>query len=639
MSQPRATPIPTSDRRSVWRWGLILIGFISVLYSITLQIDINGSTNVYAEDVGEFQNVLTQWGTAHPTGYPLYSLSGAIFTSLLRLTGTPPAAAASAYSAFLAVLILVALYLLLNRLQLSPMVAAATSLLLGVLAPFWFYASVAEVYIPLSGLIVVAFLIIQRWHTDGEPYHLYHLALTVGLAVGHHRLALLALPALMIYAGPLTFRTIRARLLRLVPACGIVLASFLVYLYLPIRAWTGARWIYDQPGTWDGFWRLVSAREFGALVKLPSDIDAFVTGLSETMDALITILSWPIFLAGAIGLILALTNRARRLISLSLITLAAVTVGFVALFPRAVFPPAALMPAMFALVAGVGFLAATLPQQRRGWHHAATVMLAFGVLALIVYNGPFIASMTHATDGRALIEDVARILPEQESDHAVIFSLWNPDLFALEYAHAVTSELAAVEVVDHRANVANLIDKDYALYTPALTFYFERRSLPWWDKRLGRAYLSALPGKLIRVSDRPILTEADLPPTQSQTPEEQPITLRAWNLEPNEDSHAWQLSLYWQATSQVSRDYSVFVHLSDREVIDGPDAIIAQADSAAPVYGWYPTSRWSIDEIVRDEYWIQSPSDRRAKIVAVGLYYQDESGAFHNLSQYIIALP
>ena len=108
------------------RWGLILAIAASVIYAVTLQTDINGSNDKAAEDVGEFQNVLAQWGTAHPTGYPLYAFSGAAFASLLRAFGVSAAAAASAYSAAVSVLMLVGVYRLLRLWSVAPPVAAGT---------------------------------------------------------------------------------------------------------------------------------------------------------------------------------------------------------------------------------------------------------------------------------------------------------------------------------------------------------------------------------------------------------------------------------------------------------------------------------------------------------------------------------
>lgn len=627
-----------TDRRPMLLWGSALILIVSLLYGATLQADINGSSDRRAEDVGEFQNVLAQWGTAHPTGYPLYALSGAAFTSLLRALGVAPAAAASAFSAFVSVGALAGVYMLLCEWQASPALAAGTTLLLAVLFPFWFHASVAEVYAMLIGLIVLAYLIVARWQADRKAIHLYHLAFVVGLAAGHHRLALLALPALAIYAGPLIVLALRERPARLMTAGASFLAAGLVYLYLPIRAWTGGTWLYDQPGTWEGFWRIVTAREYGPLVQPAADSSVAEAALTQVLDALVAGLTWPILIAGLAGLALSAMDKAHRWIGVSLIVLALADAAFVGVFSRAVSPQAALMPAMLALILGLGLLARRIASVGQPGRTAAGAFLAIGVLALIAANGPAIWSITHDPGGRAVINNVVQAQLDTAVERPVVFALWGRDFFALAYAHAVTGELASIDVVDHRADVKTLIDNGRAVYALSPTFYFERRSIDWWDRRLGRAYLSSFSGDLVRVSDRPVLTEADLPSPARRVPMGESIVLRAWAVEPLAECCAWRVTLYWQATAPIDRDYSVFVHSSDRDVIDSPEAIVGQADSSAPVYGWYPTSRWSLKEIVRDDHILQTSSDRPAKIVSVGLYYQDESGAFHDLGQQIIPL-
>jgi 4-amino-4-deoxy-L-arabinose transferase-like glycosyltransferase len=55
------------------------------------------------------------------------------------------------------------------------------------------------------------------------------------------------------------------------------------------------------------------------------------------------------------------------------------------------------------------------------------------------------------------------------------------------------------------------------------------------------------------------------------------------------------LALYWQATQEMSEDYTVFVHL-----IGSDGRAIAQYD-AQPLDGFYPTSRWDLGDVVVDE--------------------------------------
>ena len=57
-----------------------------------------------------------------------------------------------------------------------------------------------------------------------------------------------------------------------------------------------------------------------------------------------------------------------------------------------------------------------------------------------------------------------------------------------------------------------------------------------------------------------------------------------------------EVALYWRAQKKMAEDYTVFVHLVDEE-----GAIWGQHDSQ-PVNGYYPTSFWDKDEIVKDKH-------------------------------------
>jgi hypothetical protein len=57
-----------------------------------------------------------------------------------------------------------------------------------------------------------------------------------------------------------------------------------------------------------------------------------------------------------------------------------------------------------------------------------------------------------------------------------------------------------------------------------------------------------------------------------------------------------QVALYWRAQKKMAEDYTVFVHLVNEE-----GTIWGQHDSQ-PVNGYYPTSFWDQDEIVKDKH-------------------------------------
>ena len=77
------------------------------------------------------------------------------------------------------------------------------------------------------------------------------------------------------------------------------------------------------------------------------------------------------------------------------------------------------------------------------------------------------------------------------------------------------------------------------------------------------------------------------------------------------------LTLYWQSTAPMSRDWSVFVHLLDQN-----DAMIAQRDMY-PGQGLYPTSLWPVGETIASHYVLQLDETAYAPDVArleVGLF-------------------
>lgn len=85
--------------------------------------------------------------------------------------------------------------------------------------------------------------------------------------------------------------------------------------------------------------------------------------------------------------------------------------------------------------------------------------------------------------------------------------------------------------------------------------------------------------------------------------------------ERKEQGETLSLQLYWQALSEMDRDYTVFVHLI------GEEGQIAQWDNQ-PRRGGYPTSLWDRGEVVKDEHELALPKELPAGEyqIAVGMY-------------------
>jgi hypothetical protein len=76
------------------------------------------------------------------------------------------------------------------------------------------------------------------------------------------------------------------------------------------------------------------------------------------------------------------------------------------------------------------------------------------------------------------------------------------------------------------------------------------------------------------------------------------------------------LTLYWRSAARMDKDYTVFVHL-----LDPSGQAAAQAD-AEPRGGAYPTSMWTVGDVVPDEHTLKLPDHLALDdyIIRAGLY-------------------
>jgi len=87
-------------------------------------------------------------------------------------------------------------------------------------------------------------------------------------------------------------------------------------------------------------------------------------------------------------------------------------------------------------------------------------------------------------------------------------------------------------------------------------------------------------------------------PEQSRRAQDRQVSLTGYKIDKAEvkAGETIEVALYWRAQKRMAEDYTVFVHLADEE-----GTIWGQHDSQ-PVNGYYPTSFWDQDEIVKDEH-------------------------------------
>ncbi len=642
----RATPLP-----SLWGKGrgdggevnsrsilllILTLALLVVIYLPTLLTQINGGDDPYMDDVGEIQVALNVWGTIHHTGYPLYTILGNLAVAGLKALGVNAATAPCLYAMAWGLIALTAFYLLVLRLTSRATIAAAATLLLGLTRSVWVHNVVSEVY-SMSFAFQVILLTIALWSpvtAANVRKRVWLLALVGGFGVAHHRMVIFIAPGLLLAVWPGLRAEGRRVFVTLGAALLIGLIGFIPYVYLPARALAHADWVYNNPSTPEGFWHEFTGAEAAFLMRLPVDGQAWINDVVDTFRIIGTEMT-PLFaVLGGLSLAWALfarQSRFRREMRIAFVG----TLGYFAfLFAlhRVVMPEAVAMPIVMvltlALALALDAVYSRLTTRRATWRYALVGgFMVITVIALDLMQFEFIYRLTHNNTGVAMIELATRT--PRDNGKAILMMPWGPRYDAIAFSKFVTKDNADLRIVTHKADFGALAAQGNSLYTSKDTLY--RFPLAWWDGQIGRAYLSSAADGLVAIRREPRIE----PAAESDQAMAHGITRQQFSICKVIDEKAatsWiRLTVWWRADSKPDADLSVFVHL-----IDSYDAVAVQDDRSAPVYGWYPTSRWSAGEVVRDDYSL--PLISATKAVSFGMYEQPTPGQFVNYGTQTIAV-
>ena len=296
-----------THRRSLWI--LLAVALAALLYLSTVQTIINGGGHPYMTDVGEHQNALPRWGTIHHSGYPQWTALGSLFVSALRVVGVEPAAGVSLYALVWGLLTVALLVWLAMELGAAGPFAALGGLMAAVATSVWMDASVGELHTATMALTLATLLFAVRFGRDGTRANLLWLTFIFSQGVVHQRSLVLIAPAVLLLVLPHLLDVFRMGWRTWLLVVGIALLAPLTYLYLPLRVWMGADWVFGAPGTWDGFWTLFFDNRADRVFDLSTDWAARVrTTLAILHDDL-----WlPLLAVGLAGLWLAEPGRIPR---------------------------------------------------------------------------------------------------------------------------------------------------------------------------------------------------------------------------------------------------------------------------------------------------------------------------------------
>lgn len=248
--------------------------FVFIIYLTTL------ASTVIHLDVGELATVQSTLGIAHPTGYPLFTIVGYLFTKLLfPFRQIDVLNLLAAIYCALAVWVLVKLnFLVLNKItkqtsskrkkqfeiteEQKLIASSVVGLIIGFSKTFWFQSTSVEVYsLHLFLMSLILFFTVTAYYSN-EKKHWYFLAIFLALGFSNHMTTVLLIPGIAFLFfkqngfNKKSFLLIVKMLLVFFPIL------ILVYSYLPLRALQNPILNWGNPIDFERFIRHVSGKQY-----------------------------------------------------------------------------------------------------------------------------------------------------------------------------------------------------------------------------------------------------------------------------------------------------------------------------------------------------------------------------------------
>ncbi len=618
---------------AVNRWALagLLLAF-ALLYGTTLDNglrpgELQGGdliTHQYAQVEGRFSNA---------PGYPLYTMGGWLWFRLGRLIAGPtanPIAILSSYSTLWALVALGLLYALILEVTARRAwpIAAAVTAFYGVTYFFWYYAVTTEQYTSSVAWTLAVVWLAFRWERTRRDGYLLAVACLAGVALAHQvTLPIILLPLLgwVLRSEPGLLR--RPRLIA--AAAGLALLPLLSYAYVYAAGarhpeWRGAG---EWATAWEWFWAFVSTGQGRAELTW-----AWTPFFTAEFPALIwRELTVPGLIAGLLGWATLGRRPALALYASFALYLALCWVDRLGNWYQVIMPVYALLAVGIAAGAewltrrdGMARIAycvlrkpASAPGQ--GWLILSCLFILLVYRAALSYPA---ANAHNRADDTGLAPGWAMVADDPPADTAILGTL--PESAALNYLTVVWGQRPDLRPVSSA--------QAQAAMTQAAPVAVTRAALPLVEQEVAsNVHYSALGRTLIRVTAAP---GRELPAGLQPWTHDFDTTLRlaGGRVDRNVATGETVALLAWAARGKPAEDWAISVRFmqGDRE--------IGQVDHTHPVFGAYPTRRWSPGELVADAYPIALPPGADPDGLTIILYRRTPDGGFVNLGVARVAL-
>jgi hypothetical protein len=627
--------------------AVLLGGASFALYAVTL------APTVLAGDGGEFQFVPYLLGVAHPTGYPLYTVLGWLWSHLLPFWDV--AYRMNLFSALWAALAVALLYPLTRSLlrQVFPalslsihrLIAIAAAVTFAVTPTLWSQAIIAEVYGLHIFFVVLIFYLLLSWGEGRQPRHLLLAALTFGLSMTHHSTTLLLAPAILVYVWLVDQRVyLDWRLL--LKCLLLLLVPLLLYLYIPLRApqtpylrlpLTEGHDLVLYENTLPNLVNFVLGGPFSGSVDFSVNLGERLT---MAWGFLRNEVSWAGAILAFIGVVGLATgfpkagsgrgdaaNRSMRLAVLALTGLTyIVSVAFNLVYTigdiYVMYISSYMMLALWMAVAvGMG---ASLVRRRQ----AASVVLVLLFLALPIRLFFSNLSTLDQSDNTGARTGWETLLTEPLPSGAILISNDRNEIMPMwyfQYVDGRRTDLLGLfpQVTADYPTLGHVLDLALSTGRPVYLV----KEMPGIEIRVE----AEAEGKLWRV-DGPA---ADAEPAYSSDAVlGDAVALVGHDRWPEKalPGDTVQVSLVWEALRPMDTVYHSFVHLQDT----GGQTVTQSDRQPGGVY--YPTTVWQPGERLRDDHLLRIPADAPQGVyrIVAGMYALSEDGALQHLGEPVV---
>lgn len=544
-------------------------------------------------DSGEFQWAMATLNVAHATGYPLFTMLGYLWLQI-------PVAAAAAWRLNLISAIFgagtVAMVYVLSHAVTRRFDASIIGAIFLCLSPvFWFNSSILEVYTLNAFFLTLIIYGVYRWSKNpASNGPLYLSFFVLGLALAHHRMIVLFLPALFTYLLLSDYRFL-FNWRRLILLAILMLPGIALYLYVPLRL------IASGSSLHYAIFDIALGQEFSSSLFRQFDLRQVL---------------WEIpvqnFQAGLILALLgsiAVFQRHRNLGILLVLTL----LGDVA-FGLAYWVPDVevfLTPSFVVLATWIAMGSATLLEWlaahlRPPYSHVFSY-LTTGLLILLPFTGifqyPTIASKVKAEAGGA--EKRARAILSAGFPPGALLELDWETATAIRFIQAtegtrrdLEARLIKVGEKDEYDSMIENVDSGRPV--------FIEQGVKWSRAIAGYVVVDA-PVELARLirEQRAIQTVSE--------PLDDHVRMSGWS------SDDRSLIIYWKIDKPLDLDLASFVHF-----FDAAGTALGQQDHGPcceAVYG-YRTTEWEAGQVMADRF---RPEPPNTWYVQIGMYSLNNS--------------